>query len=368
MKKILFFSILLFSVTSGFCQGKLIKAVATRSTEKALVQKEISSNLSKTAVSSIGKCSLQTPTQLPHANAASVNEAKVRKSVQVPTVSIQKAIEKKGIELAKSVHALKQTHPKKVSAKRTTLSSKKAPQQMRWQEITEAQAVGADKHYDHAVFALKDQTGTTRAYLKKGTQVEIIRMKMFAALVDGEQAVAGGLRAQYPEIEIEYPILFDATFDDLSPSVQAQVNAQLESLENLRAPGQRLQNFFLMSAVDTNAMSWMNIQILDVKWYVKYMKLEECLLRALHTTFAGRPVSAQEWDAVKGFINRLNENGFPHGDLANNLFIKRNPQTKKLHLTFIDFELEQTTYPDKRILQNWEKILRKNGLFKTNPN
>ena len=232
-----------------------------------------------------------------------------------------------------------------------------------WKHISTAQVVSPNESYEHAVFSLTDKDAVIQAYLKKGTHAEIDRMKTFAALVDGDKAIAGGLRAQFSEIEIEYPTLLEGTFTDLPLSVQAQVNNQLLTLRNIRSPQQRLQTFFFMSVVDASGMSWLDMRMLDMKWYVHRMGLEENLLGMLHGNLAQQPVTSKEWAEVKKLIEQLNKAGFSHGDLGNNLFIKRNPTTKKLHLTFIDFETEPSTYTDTQIIQNWERMFRENDCF-----
>jgi len=82
-------------------------------------------------------------------------------------------------------------------------------------------------------------------------------------------------------------------------------------------------------------------------------KLRETMLNHLNRV----KMRVDEWYAIKGFITTLCSVGFEHGDLYHNLFIKRNTDTQKIKLTFLDFEFEKESGSDKYVLDIWEDEL-----------
>lgn len=188
-----------------------------------------------------------------------------------------------------------------------------------------------DDALTHAVWGMKNERGQLFAVLKVGTKEEILRTKQ----VD---KILRKITSKLSEIELQYPRVMAEGFGPLPEFVRNQVLAELE--ENafvIREFVARVQEPFVLSPVDASGFR---------------------LADTMHSFRSpGISIKQAEWDEIKSVVEALNKEGFNHGDLYHNLFIKRLPNGK-LRVTLLDFESSgSAAAADHLILYEWETLL-----------
>ena len=196
-----------------------------------------------------------------------------------------------------------------------------------------------------AVWKLEAEEGKTIGYAKFGTQEEVSRTKAVREILDGDEVVKGGLRQRYKQIEVEYPRILADNFESLPQGARDIIEAdvkEIKSAKSFRAADTRLQDGFVTSPVDASGVNMGDLQMQQLGWKpwltsgiseaeaqaTVAAKTRSYLLQQLDY----QPVSQAEWQEVEDLIKALNDAGFEHRDLAHNMFIKRNPATRKLKL------------------------------------
>ena len=230
-----------------------------------------------------------------------------------------------------------------------------------------------------AVWKLEAEEGKTIGYAKFGTQEEVSRTKAVREILDGDEVVKGGLRQRYKQIEVEYPRILADNFESLPQGARDIIEADVKEIKgakSFRAADTRLQDGFVTSPVDASGVNMGDLQMQQLRWEpwltsgiseaeaqaTVAAKTRSYLLQQLDY----QPVSQAEWQEVEDLIKALNDAGFEHRDLAHNMFIKRNPATRKLKITLLDFELE-TGKADLEVVQAWGKDFQKYGLMVEEP-
>ena len=82
----------------------------------------------------------------------------------------------------------------------------------------------------------------------------------------------------------------------------------------------------------------------------------------------GQPIMMVEWEQLLAFFRYMNQQGFKHGDLTHNLWLRRT-EDGILKMTVMDFEEiddNDPGYNDVQTLQSWQRALRKHGLLQQN--
>lgn len=218
------------------------------------------------------------------------------------------------------------------------------------------------------VYELKDASGRTVAYAKATNATEVARTKQVQGIIEG---ASGGLRAKYPQIEIEYPRVLTENLSDLPAGIQKSISRDLQRVRaqnSTRAATLKETEAreFVMSSVDTGGMNLGDLDMLkfdvrDLAWEQPNPtaffngKMQSSMLQHL----GGKPITQAEWTEVRGLVRDLNKAGFEHGDLGQNLFIKRSANGK-LKVTLIDFEAA-TVKADQEVLNALEKMFQEYG-------
>lgn len=217
---------------------------------------------------------------------------------------------------------------------------------------------------NRATFKLLDTNGNVCAYVKRTQTNERERLETFINIVTGDLVCPGGLGKKY-NIEIEYPHIINFDFDSLPEHVKKYIENEILhylATNTLRKSKERLQEYVFLSSVDVSGMTLSELQArLDFKLFDSELSdtgtLKQKLSETMMNYLNGVKMSLDEWYAVKGFVTTLYGVGFEHGDLYHNMFIKRNPDTQKIKLTFLDFEFENESGSDKYVLDLWEEAL-----------
>ncbi len=145
---------------------------------------------------------------------------------------------------------------------------------------------------------------------------------------------------------MDYPRVIAEGSEGLSETIQGQVRATLNDdmfQYYVREFRTRVKDPFTLSPVDPTGLNFMESGI---------RPNPEAIARDLN----GIPMSKAEWGQVKGLFEELNKEGFQHGDLLHNLYLKRQPNGK-LKLTMLDFELSGNGSRDMALLNKWEEVL-----------
>ena len=227
-----------------------------------------------------------------------------------------------------------------------------------------------------AVWKLEDSSGNTIGFAKVGSADEVSRTKMLEDILDGNAVQKGGLRKKYTSIEVEYPRIMAEDFGQMPKSSQDLIEADLKELKSkksFRNADTRLQQGFVTSPVDASGVNIGDLQIQQLGWEGfggteaekqarKAKKTRSYLLQQLDY----QPVSKSEWDEVESLVKDLNDAGFHHNDLHHNLFLKRDPKTRKLKVTLLDFEAENGV-KDQKIIESWKQGFNHYGLFTEKP-
>ena len=225
------------------------------------------------------------------------------------------------------------------SAKAATVAQKAAAQADDvLRRAASAQRV-AGEGFENAVWKLKDASGQTIGFYKVGTQAEIQRTKWLDQLVQK-------MKGKFDLLDVDYPRVIAEGSEGLSETIQGQVRATLNDdmfQYYVREFRTRVQDPFTLSPVDPTGLNFMESGI---------RPNPEAIARDLN----GIPMSKAEWGQVKGLFEELNKEGFQHGDLLHNLYLKRQPNGK-LKLTMLDFELSGNGSRDMALLNKWEEVL-----------
>lgn len=220
------------------------------------------------------------------------------------------------------------------------------------------------------VYRLGD-TQQTHAYAKVGSVSEVERTRQAYQLIHTDLVYPGGLRQKYPLIDVESPYILSENTSVLPEAIRLDLDAKITQLRQhknnshanlLNRPEGRV---FVMSAVDTGGMNLGDLAMIeedikDLAWEQADPTgfLQDQMHEKILEYLDGQPISWAEWKQVKGFISDMGQAGLPHGDLGQNLFLKRNPKTHKLKVTLIDFEIiPRIRRTDEQILEKWESIL-----------
>lgn len=225
------------------------------------------------------------------------------------------------------------------SAKAATVAQKAAAQADDvLRRAASAQRV-AGEGFENAVWKLKDASGQTIGFYKVGTQAEIQRTKWLDQLVQK-------MKGKFDLLDVDYPRVIAEGSEGLSETIQGQVRATLNDdmfQYYVREFRTRVKDPFTLSPVDPTGLNFMESGI---------RPNPEAIARDLN----GIPMSKAEWGQVKGLFEELNKEGFQHGDLLHNLYLKRQPNGK-LKLTMLDFELSGNGSRDMALLNKWEEVL-----------
>ncbi len=188
-----------------------------------------------------------------------------------------------------------------------------------WEDIAAIKRVESTGNLEHAVWQLKTADGKTAGYFKLGTHSEVMRTREIDNIVKKY-----GMREKYNLLEIEYPQVLASNIEVLPQPVKKNVLADFRRIKDrVRDVETRTAKPFITSAVDTRGFTARRLQI---------NAGEDPL-----TLLGNKQISNAEWKQIKGFFRELNENGFNHSDLWNNMHIRRMPDGK-LKITMIDFE------------------------------
>ncbi len=182
------------------------------------------------------------------------------------------------------------------------------------------------------VFGLRDSDRKIRAFYKNLEQKEIDRTKQFAEMVSK-------LRDKY-SIGIEYPEILSTSINSLSDKVAASIKAKLS--HGFRYPKQ-----IIMTAVNTSG-------------YAFYKSKVDAL-----PALKGQPITNEEWNQVVSLFTDLNNAGFYHTDLGNNMFFRRD-DNGKLIVTVIDFE-DLGVHNDMQSLEKIRVALESAGAKEKSP-
>lgn len=207
------------------------------------------------------------------------------------------------------------------------------------------------------VYQLNGKDGKTLAYAKISEQGEITRTKQIGDIIDGKR----GIRAKYPNVDIEYPQVLAEELSALPAPAQTPITKEIEILRKGKGKRSRLiqqgeDRFFVMSGVETEG-----ITLTDIK-FMKFDTDPVDITKQLSGYLQNKPITSSEWDSVQGIIHDMNRAGFEHGDLGTNLFIKRQPDTGRLKITLIDFESFDGP-KDVDILRQLEMTLQQYGVL-----
>ncbi len=239
-------------------------------------------------------------------------------------------------------------------------------------DATTATHLSSKDHRLRAVWKLEDASGNTVGFAKVGSADEVSRTKLVEDILDGDKVTKGGIRQRYKGIEVEYPRIMSENFDQLPQSSQQVINTdlrELESSKNFRNAGTRLQQGFVTSPVDASGVNIGDLRTQQRQWMgleqdqsVVGKKTRSYLLKQLDY----QPVSKAEMEEVESLIRDLNDAGFHHNDLEHNMFLKRDPKTRKLKVTLLDFEPEAGA-ADAKIVERWKQGLSKYDLITDKP-
>ncbi|MBO7604839.1 MAG: hypothetical protein J6S61_00005, partial [Elusimicrobiaceae bacterium] len=166
------------------------------------------------------------------------------------------------------------------------------------------------------VVQLMDSDGKVRAYYKETLESELDRTKLFNEIVQNNK-----LQDKYPLIGIEYPQIISTNLSDLPDEIVAMIKSNFLStvtdyIKSLFHPNSSYKDM-IIDVVNTRGFWGNEPEILSV--------------------LKGKPITNEEWAQVVSLIKDLNNAGFYHTDLGNNLFFRRDDQNK-LIITIIDFE------------------------------
>ncbi|MBQ2313226.1 MAG: hypothetical protein II183_03600, partial [Elusimicrobiaceae bacterium] len=190
--------------------------------------------------------------------------------------------------------------------------------------ITKAELVEVEKDdvvKARAVWKLSDNDGNILGYLKYGNTQEIEN----TFLVD-KVMKENNLKEKYPLLEIEYPEIITLGVTSLPDDVLQKVNEDFERIKkDVRDVNSRAQIGFILSPINSNGFFWAKRHLSPATALLARTKLND------------EPITVEEWKQVNAFFSTLNQKGFVHEDLFNNLFFSRNAEGK-LVLGLLDFE------------------------------
>ncbi|MBO7604948.1 MAG: hypothetical protein J6S61_00580 [Elusimicrobiaceae bacterium] len=155
-----------------------------------------------------------------------------------------------------------------------------------------------DKYF---IRELKDKDVNIRGYYKLVKKEEIDRTKLFGTLVER-------FISKYPLISVEYPKILSTNIYDLPDKLA-------KNMISLFGNYHKDHKDMIMTVVNT------------------YGSKDSERLSALK----GKPITNEEWEQVINLFKDLNNEGFYHTDLGENIFFTRNDEGK-LIVTVIDFE------------------------------
>ena len=205
------------------------------------------------------------------------------------------------------------------------------------------------------VYQISDDNGFN-GYVKITTPSEMERTRMVQTIIDGNT----DLRVKNPNIEIEYPHIISDDLSILPTDIQEQINDQIQNAAKVNSSRTNIltdpnSTKFIMSSVDTGG------DLTFSKMDTDFNELHDIIMQHLNN----QPITKTEWDEIQNIVREMNDKGFTHGDLGPNMFLKRNPSTGKLKVTFIDFELPPGGQyaKDEDILQSFQSLLSQYGAF-----
>jgi hypothetical protein len=173
-----------------------------------------------------------------------------------------------------------------------------------------------------AVWELKDKDGKTIGYLKYGMMEEIQRTRLFNQIISDNN-----LQEKYPLLVIEYPQIIEEDIAFMDENIFKGVEDDFERIEDdVRSASSRTQLYFAMTPVDASGFVVAN----------NIWPSEEAGVLAAQK-LNGKSITEEEWQQIADFFKELNNKGFVHEDLVNNMFFKRDKEGK-LHITVLDFE------------------------------
>ena len=199
------------------------------------------------------------------------------------------------------------------------------------------QIVGEE--YLHAVWSLDDAMGNTVAYLKMGNLSEIERTKEFHETVKD-------LIPQFDLIDIEYPLVLEEGERAFPPAVEKKIKSDFDTdffRRYVRESQTRAITPFLLSVVDTRGVTF------SKQYHWNSPKLTLSILK-------DKPITAEEWAQVRGFVRAFNAAGFFHGDIPRNFHLRRGSDGR-LKVTILDFERNTTNLNDELFFDEWEELL-----------
>ena len=211
------------------------------------------------------------------------------------------------------------------------------------------------------VYKVSDGAGF-EGYVKVTTPNEVERTKMVQTIMDGNQAGTAGLRKAHTNIEIDCPRVISEDTSSLPSKVQDNLNAQIQQAAKSNGSRTKILNDpnstkFIMSSVDTGGMNYVDLKM--AKMDTSFPELQGIIMKNLNN----QPITKAEWDDIASLVREMNQKGFHHGDLGPNMFLKRNPSTGKLKVTFIDFELPPggKYAKDEDIVKSFQSLLSQYG-------
>lgn len=192
-----------------------------------------------------------------------------------------------------------------------------------------------------AVWELLDGEGKTVGYLKYGNDAEIGRAKLLHKIITENNLLNG-----YTLFDFEYPEVLTENVTSLNGEVMEDVTEDFESIKDyMRNASRRAKSYFVTTPIDANGF------VVGQNSFFPTKEAGHLAADKLNNQM----ITDEEWIEIEDFFRKLNDKGFVHEDLINNMFFSRS-KDGKLKISILDFEplLNQpNNVRDLRIIKNY---------------